>query len=123
MKFTNREEDINEATALGYTPDEIGDLFTISRETVRKIICNIKAKVKRQKSTELSAEYWCKKCNTTLEDERRKFLDKIRERKETIAIVIVVLFFTGFQIQDDKIRTRIRYRRQDTESVVTYSTL
>lgn len=123
MKFTPREDEINEGIALGYTPDEIGDFFSISRETVRKTVCNIKSKIKRQKSTELTAEYWCQKCGTTLETERQRFLDKIRDHKEILSIITLVLFFTGFQQMDDKVRFRTRNRDYEIESVEIHSTL
>lgn len=123
MKLTSREEEINEGIALGYTPDEIGDFFSISRETVRKMVCNIKAKIKRQKSTELTAEYWCHKYGTTLETERQRFLEKIRDHKEILSIITLILFFTGFQQTDDKLRFRARNRDYEIESVEIHSTL
>lgn len=72
MNFTQREEQVLKFTAHGYTPDEIGYFLGITRETVRKITCNIKIKVKLQKSTELTAFYWCKYFGTSLEDQRRQ---------------------------------------------------
>lgn len=75
-QLTKREEEVLSYQARAYTPDEIADLITpkISRETVRKTISNIKTKLGYQKSTELTAYYWCKLFGTSLEDQRKQLI-------------------------------------------------
>lgn len=77
MQFTQREKQVLKLIAHGYTPDEIGDFLGITRDTVRKITCNIKVKVKLQKATELAAYYWCSLFGTTLEEQRKSILSTI----------------------------------------------
>lgn len=100
MNFTVREEQVLKFIAHGYTPDEIGDFLGITRETVRKITCNIKIKAKLQKSTELAALYWCKYFGSSLESQRKQLISTI--------LFLVILFTTPFAI--DKNRYRIRSR-------------
>ncbi|PXV61211.1 regulatory LuxR family protein [Dysgonomonas alginatilytica] len=104
MQFTQREHDVLKFTAHGYTPDEIGDFLGITRETVRKITCNIKLKAKLQKSTELAAYYWCKYFGTSLEDQRRQLISAI------FAFIIIL----SIPIDFDNDRNRISYRRSET---------
>ena len=100
MQFTQREAQILEFIAHGYTPDEIGDFLGIARETVRKIICKIKIKVKLQKSTELAAFYWCRYFGSSLED----------QRKQLLASVCALIMIISIPMDLDRNRHRIRYR-------------
>jgi DNA-binding CsgD family transcriptional regulator len=51
--LSKRENQVLGLVAVGLTPDEIGDRLYISRETVRKTICNVKCKLSLGKATEL----------------------------------------------------------------------
>lgn len=103
MQFTKREEEVLECIAHGYTPDETGDFLGITRETVRKIICNIKYKVNLQKSTEITAYYWCKKVGTSLSEQRLKFVSK---RKINLCIILMIAI--SFLNIETKFRSRSR---------------
>lgn len=72
--LTKREDQILSLTAVGMTPDEIGDALYISPTTVQTTIRNIKKKLHLQKAAELAAHYWCKNFGTSLEEQKRRIL-------------------------------------------------
>ena len=102
MQFTQREEQVLKFIAHGYTPDEIGDFLGITRETVRKITCNIKVKVKLQKSAELAAFYWCKYFGSSLESQRNQLIASI--------FSLIILFSIPFDIDKNRYKIRSRSR-------------
>ncbi len=104
MNFTGREEQVLKFIAHGYTPDEIGDFLGITRETVRKITCNIKIKVKLQKSTELAAFYWCKYFGSSLESQRDQLIASI--------FTLIVFFSIPYDFDKNSHRTRYRSRTE-----------
>lgn len=107
FRLTHRQAEVYNHTVHGFTPDEIGDFLGISKETVRKIICNIKLKLKLQKSAELTAYYWCKYFGSSLESQRNQLLASV------FAIIIIV----SIPLEIDKNRFRIRGRRQEVEII------
>ena len=104
MQFTQREEQVLKFIAHGYTPDEIGDFLGITRETVRKITCNIKIKAKLQKSTELAAFYWCKYFGSSLESQRNQLIASI--------FSLIILFSIPFDFDQERTTTRSRTRTE-----------
>lgn len=103
--LTNRENEILTLLSLGFALDEIGDQLCISPETVRKHISNIKIKRRLQKISELVADYWCEAFGTSLED----------QRKQILSAFMVLIFFFGVPLQDDKRTIRETRRNQRIE--------
>jgi DNA-binding CsgD family transcriptional regulator len=72
--LTKREDQVLGLVAVGLTPDEIGDRLYISRETVRKTVCNVKSKLGLGKAAELAAFFWCRLFGTTFDEQKRRIL-------------------------------------------------
>jgi DNA-binding CsgD family transcriptional regulator len=98
--LTRRENQILGLVAVGLTPDEIGDRLYISRETVRKTVCNIKNKLSLGKATELAAYFWCKTFGASFDEQRRRI----------IASCMLVLFI-GAMSHVDMFTRRVRARK------------
>lgn len=97
MKLTAREEEILQLHSIGLTPDEIADKLYRSRETIRKTICNIKIKLNLQKSSELTAYYWCEFFGSNFEEQRKQIISAL------------FLLIMAFSVPVEKIETR-KYR-------------
>lgn len=109
--LSKRENQVLKLNALGYAVDEIAHMLFISRDTVRKTISNIKAKLNLQKATELAAYYWCKAMDTTLEEQRKTIISGI--------LLIVVSFSLPYDFEDKLRVRRARMRRKyKTELIV-----
>lgn len=113
MKLTVREDEILRLHSIGLTPDEIADRLCISRETVRKTICNIKIKLQLQKASELAAYYWCNYFGTSLEEQRKQIL--------SACLCLVFIFNLSLNTDNlDKRRFRFRHREENIESTENY---
>ncbi|MDR1223770.1 MAG: helix-turn-helix transcriptional regulator [Tannerella sp.] len=100
--LSKRENQILGLVAVGLTPDEIGNRLYISRETVRKTVCNIKGKLSLGKATELAAYFWCRMFGASFDEQRRRIM----------ASCMLVLFI-GAMSHVDVFTRRVRARRTD----------
>jgi DNA-binding CsgD family transcriptional regulator len=108
--LSRREKQILSLVAIGMTPDEIGDRLYISKETVRKTICNVKVKVNLQKASELSAYYWCESFGASFSEMKKRVLSSV--------LVIGILYCTSLEVM--RIRRLQVHRRSDyTEYIMT----
>jgi DNA-binding CsgD family transcriptional regulator len=101
--LTRRENQILGYVSIGLTPDEIGDRLYISRETVRKTICNIKDKLSYGKATELAAYFWCKTFGSSFDEQKRRIM----------ASCMLILFVSAMS-HIDMFARRARTRRTET---------
>jgi DNA-binding CsgD family transcriptional regulator len=100
--LSKRESQILGLVAVGLSPDEIGDRLYISRETVRKTVCNIKSKLSLGKATELAAYFWCKTFGASFDEQRRRIM----------ASCMLVLFVSAMS-HVDMFTRRVRARRTE----------
>lgn len=124
VNTTGREQEVWKNFAHGYSPDEIGDIVypTITRETVRKTIANLKIKLHLQKAQELAAHYWCRISGTTLE-EQRQMLAKTANKAVSITqksfnTLILIGISTGLYISTTYDHSQIL--RSSRQRVVEY---
>jgi DNA-binding CsgD family transcriptional regulator len=75
--ITRRERQVLSLTAIGFSADETGDALFISRETVRKTICNMKIKLRLSKVSELTAYYWCEAFGASFEEKKKQVLSAV----------------------------------------------
>ena len=81
--LTKSEELVLELTAHGLAADEIAEKRCRSTDTIKKTISNIKAKLKLQKATELTAYYWC-----------RVFGDSFEKRRSAILSILFLVIYS-----------------------------
>jgi orotate phosphoribosyltransferase-like protein len=101
--LTGRENQILGLVSVGLTPDEIGDRLYISRETVRKMIANIKNKLSFGKATEPTCRFVCRHFGSEYESFKRQVL----------AACMLALFVVAMN-HTDAFTRRARYGRVET---------
>ena len=102
MELSKRESQILSLHAIGLTPDEIGDQLSITRETARTSLRNIKSKVNWHKASELTAYWWCSQFNIDFEEKRKQVLS---------AILTLCILITGSFFDCRRCRVRLSLRR------------
>lgn len=102
--LSKREFEVWAHCSLGESGKEIASRLFVTHETVKKTISNIKVKVGVQKSTELTAVFFCWVGGLDLDRLKRQFL----------SIFLLVIFSSGeaCMVDSEKI-TRFRGRRSN----------
>lgn len=72
--LTRTEKEIYDFVSIGWSAKDIAYYKESSEHTVRKHISNIKKKIGYYKSAELTAEYYCRKMGTSLEEVKKMVL-------------------------------------------------
>jgi len=96
--LTKTEHTVYKLNAVGKSYKEMADFLTITVETVKSHMKNLKIKKGLQKSSELAALYWCEVFGTSFED----------QRKQIIASCLTVVLIISFQVDFTD-----RYRRPE----------
>ena len=97
--LTRRENQVLTLKAIGYADKEISDALTISVETVKKTVANIKVRVHLFKVTELVAWWWCNRIGEDFAELKKQIL--------SVTVSIILLFATFLQVvklDDDVMR-------------------
>lgn len=110
--LSRRENQILSLTAVGMTPNEIGDVLFISHTTVQTTQRNIKRKLNLQKAAELTAYYWCNVLGSTLEEQKKRILST------TLAIGIFLTSINLSSLDMRRSRRLISLRRVRIEHVI-----
>ena len=104
--LSERETQVLQLVGVGQTPEEIGDRFFISPETVRKTISNIKNKLDLHKATELVAFFWCSQFNVDFIEKRKQILS---------ASLSLIILIAGSFFESRRMRTRQMILRRTYE--------
>lgn len=109
--LTKTEHTVYKLNAVGKSYKEIADFLTITIETVKTHMKNLKGKKELQKSSELAALYWCEIFGTSFEDRRKQII------ASCLTIVLVISFQVDFT--SNKLRRPERRRNSRIEHCST----
>lgn len=73
--LTKTEQTVYKLNAVGKSYKEMADILTITMETVKSHMKNLKVKKGLQKSAELAALYWCEVFGASFEEQRKRIIE------------------------------------------------
>ncbi|HCC51459.1 MAG TPA: hypothetical protein DEQ30_04885 [Porphyromonadaceae bacterium] len=106
MNLSKRENQVLALHAVGLTPDEISDHLSVTRETARTTIRNIKSKLNWHKASELTAYWWCNQFNVDFIEKRKQILS---------ASLSLIILIAGSLFECRRVRTRQMILRRTYE--------
>lgn len=109
MELSKREIQVLTLHAIGLTPDEIGDQLSITRETARTTLRNIKSKTNWHKATELTAWWWCNKFHVDFIETRNQILS---------ATLLICVVFTGSFMDIRRCRRLLSSRKENYSEII-----
>jgi len=89
-ELSSRENDIMKLNVAGLLLKEMADHIDRADDTVKKTMCNIKAKVGLHKDKELVAWYFCRMMDVDFAEFKKQILS---------AVMVVFLFFAEYSMQ------------------------